>query len=112
MDGYLHTKTVVGDPIQVGDKIILPLSDVSFGIGAGALEGSSKNRGGGGMGAKISASALLVIDKDGTKLVSLKDSSTIGKLFELAPRVINRFMNKGEEASEEAAPEEESGEQI
>ena len=101
MDGYLHTKTVVGEPVTVGDKIILPLADVSFGIGAGALEGSSKNRGGGGMGAKISASALLVIDKDGTRLVSLKDTSTLGKILDMAPGVINKFMGKGESDKEQ-----------
>ena len=36
MNSVLSTKTVVGEPTQVGDTIILPLVDVSFGIGAGA----------------------------------------------------------------------------
>ena len=35
MDGFITTKTVVGDAIHVGDTIILPLVDVSFGVGAG-----------------------------------------------------------------------------
>ena len=50
MEGFLTTKTVVGDAIHVGDTIILPLVDVSFGVGAGAFEGDKKNNGGGGMG--------------------------------------------------------------
>ena len=36
MDSFITTKTVVGDAITVGDTIILPLVDVSFGVGAGA----------------------------------------------------------------------------
>ena len=36
MDTILSTKTVVGEATQVGDTIILPLVDVSFGVGAGA----------------------------------------------------------------------------
>ena len=37
MDGFVSAKTVVGDAIHVGDTIILPLVDVSFGVGAGAF---------------------------------------------------------------------------
>ena len=39
MDGFVSAKTVVGDAIHVGDTIILPLVDVSFGVGAGAFAG-------------------------------------------------------------------------
>lgn len=45
MDSFITTKTVVGDAITVGDTIILPLVDVSFGVGAGAFaEGNKKQR--------------------------------------------------------------------
>ena len=37
MDGFVSAKTVVGDAIHVGDTIILPLVDVSFGVGALSL---------------------------------------------------------------------------
>lgn len=46
MDGFVAAKTVVGDAIHVGDTIILPLVDVSFGVGAGAFAGEKKNNGG------------------------------------------------------------------
>ena len=36
VDSVLSTKTVVGDAKQVGDTVIIPLVDVSFGIGAGS----------------------------------------------------------------------------
>ena len=36
MDSFITTKTVVGDAIHIGDTIILPLVDVSFGVAAGA----------------------------------------------------------------------------
>ena len=36
MDNFLTTKTVVGEAIHVNDTLILPLVDVSFGVGAGA----------------------------------------------------------------------------
>ena len=34
MDAVVSSKTVVGDAIHINDTIILPLVDVSFGIGA------------------------------------------------------------------------------
>ena len=70
---FITTKTVVGDAITIGDTIILPLVDVSFGVGAGAFAEGNKNNGAGGMGGKISPSAVLVINKNGTKLVNVKN---------------------------------------
>ena len=44
MDGFVSAKTVVGDAIHVGDTIILPLVDVSFGVGAGAFAGDKNEQ--------------------------------------------------------------------
>ena len=41
LDGFLSTKTVVGEAVKAGDSILLPLSDVSFGLGAGAFSDSN-----------------------------------------------------------------------
>ena len=53
MDSFISAKTVVGEAIHVGDTIILPLMDVSFGVGAGAFSGEKKDNGGGGMAGKM-----------------------------------------------------------
>lgn len=73
MENFITTKTVVGDAITVGDTIILPLVDVSFGVAASAKSEDKKNNGGGGMGGKISPSAVLVIHDGTTKLVNVKN---------------------------------------
>ena len=44
VDGIISSKTVVGDAIHIGDTIILPLVDVSFGLGAGALSSDKKEQ--------------------------------------------------------------------
>ena len=61
MDGFLSAKTVVGEPVTVNDTIILPLVDVSFGVAAGAGNNDNKNTAAGGLGGKMSPSAVLVI---------------------------------------------------
>lgn len=60
MDSFITSKTVVGDAVHIGDTIILPLVDVSFGVAAGAFAGEKKQNAGGGMGAKISPVRFLL----------------------------------------------------
>ena len=91
MDSFITTKTVVGDAIHIGDTIILPLVDVSFGVGAGAFSGEKKNNGGGGMGAKITPSSILVIQNGTTKLVNVKNQDGVTKVLDMVPDIINRF---------------------
>lgn len=91
MTNFMTTKTVVGDAIHIGDTIILPLVDVSFGMCAGAKADGSKNGASGGMGGKMSPSAVLVI-KDGTsRIVNIKNQDTVTKLVDMIPDIINRF---------------------
>ena len=73
MNTKLGSKTVVGEATKVGDTIILPLVDVSFGVGAGASDGDKKNSAAGGFAAKMSPSAVLVIKNGQTKLVNIKN---------------------------------------
>lgn len=91
MSNFMTTKTVVGEAIHIGDTIILPLVDVSFGMGAGAKADGSKSGASGGMGGKMSPSAVLVI-KDGTsRIVNIKNQDTVTKLVDMIPDIITRF---------------------
>ena len=91
MDSFITTKTVVGDAIHIGDTIILPLVDVSFGVAAGAFSQEKKNNGAGGMGGKINPSAVLVIQNGVTKLVNIKNQDGMTKILDMVPDFINRF---------------------
>lgn len=94
MDSFLSAKTVVGEAVHVNDTIILPLVDVSFGVGAGAFAGDKKNNAGGGMGGKMSPSAVLVIQNGATKLVNIKNQDTVTKLLDMVPDVVDRITGK------------------
>ena len=91
MDSFITTKTVVGDAIHIGDTIILPLVDVSFGVAAGAFSQEKKNNGAGGMGGKINPSAVLVIQTGVTKLVNIKNLDGMTKILDMVPDFINKF---------------------
>lgn len=106
MDSFITTKTVVGEAITIGDTIILPLVDVSFGVGAGAFAGEKKNNGGGGMGGKIMPSAVLVIQNGQTKLVNIKEQGGLTKILDMVPDFIDRFKGNKEEAKDSDKVEE------
>ena len=91
MDSFITTKTVVGDAVHIGDTIILPLVDVSFGVAAGAFSQEKKNNGAGGMGGKINPSAVLVIQNGVTKLVNIKNKDSMTKLLDMVPDFVNKF---------------------
>ena len=89
----MTTKTVVGEAIHAGDTIILPLVDVSFGVGAGTFTVENKNNGGGGIGGKMSPSAVLVIQNGTTKLVNVRNQDGLTKILDMVPDFVNRFMS-------------------
>ena len=91
MDSFITTKTVVGDAINIGDTIILPLVDVSFGVAAGAFMQEKKNNGAGGLGGKIQPSAVLVIQDGQTKLVNIKNQDGMTKILDMVPDLVNKF---------------------
>lgn len=102
MDTVLSAKTVVGEATQIGDTIILPLVDVSFGVGAGAGSRGDKNSasGAGGLGGKMTPSAVLVIKNGSTKLVNIKNQDAVTKVLDLIPDIVERFTKPKEQGSE------------
>ena len=101
MDSFITTKTVVGDAVHIGDTIILPLVDVSFGVAAGAFSQEKKNNGAGGMGGKINPSAVLVIQNGVTKLVNIKNQDSMTKILDMVPDFVNKFTSgKGKDDEE------------
>lgn len=98
METLLSTHTVVGEATRIDDTIILPLVDVSFGVGAGAGNDSRKDSASGGFGAKMSPSAVLIIRGTQTRLINVRNTDTVTKILDLVPDLMNRF-GKGADGS-------------
>jgi len=101
MENFISTKTVVGEPIHIGDVIMVPLVDVTFAVGAGVSDSKDskddKNKdldagaGGGGLGGKISPTAVLVIIDGTVQLVSVKNEDSVKKLIDLVPGILSKL---------------------
>ncbi len=118
MENFVSTKTVVGEAVTFGDITVIPFVDVSFGVGAGSTssnqEKDNKESGMGGLGAKITPSAVMVVQNGNVQMVSVKNQSAVEKLINMAPGIASKlnfsFGSKkkdSEETKEEVKFEEE-----
>lgn len=113
MDNFITTKTVVGDAVKFDDgTIILPLIDVSFGVGAGAFQKEGKNNAGGGLGGKITPSSVLVIQNGYTRLVNVKNQDTVTKIIDMVPDLLDKFKKDSKQKAAEAAVDSKIKEQM
>ena len=103
--GVLTSRTVVGEPITVGDTIIIPLSDVSIGVGAGSNGAERKDGGMGGFSAKMTPSAVLVIKNNMTKVVNVRDQTSLSHVMDMIPELIDKIRTRNSDimSDEEAA---------
>ena len=74
-NALMSTKTVVGEATKIDDTIIVPLVDVSFGVGAGASCNGSKDGGAGGLSGKMTPST---------------------KILDMIPDLVDKFTTKDE----------------
>lgn len=105
LDNFVSSKTVVGEPIEMNGIVIVPLVDVSFGMGLGSSDSradkNGKSSGAGGMGAKITPSAVMIIANGSVQLINVKDSNSVNKLIDMVPGIVNRFSFFSEKSEEE-----------
>ena len=77
IERMLNTKTVVGEPIVVEGNTLIPLVSVGFGFGVGTGEGTDPKKGPGtgggtGGGGGVKPVAMIVVNKDGVRIESIK----------------------------------------
>lgn len=113
----IDVNTIIGEPIETSNNIvIIPISKVSFGFAAGGSEFkgetideySKKDKeeeiqyrlpfgGGSGAGVTINPIAFLVIQPNNVKLMPVNHSSSLDKLLDYIPDLIektNNMLNK------------------
>ena len=113
----VDVNTIIGEPIETSNNIvIIPISKVSFGFASGGSEFKGETideykkvekeeqiqyrlpfGGGAGAGVTINPIAFLVIQEDNVKLMPVNHSSSMDKLLDYMPDLLektNNMMNK------------------
>ncbi|MBN1375574.1 MAG: sporulation protein YtfJ [Dehalococcoidia bacterium] len=99
IEKVLNNKTVVGEPITVGDTTLIPLLSMGFGFGAGGsgkTDSAAQPGSGAGGGGGMKPIAIIVVDKDGVRIEPIKSSvaAAIEKLGEKVPDVMEKIAEK------------------
>lgn len=106
VEEHISTKTIVGEPINCNGAVIFPMADVSFGIAAGALNQEKKNNESGGVGARVTPSAVLIIQNGNARIVNIKDKDSINKLIDMIPDAVNKITGFFDKSGSEPLREE------
>jgi len=115
---FISAKAIIGDPLDLGDKVVFSIASFGFAFGAGAGTGKAEEGGGegGGAGGGVTPIALLVIHKDvkgpeGVQIYSLTKKGQLSEIIETIdetlPSVVERVGGKVLEMKKSCAEEEE-----
>ena len=117
----VDVNTIIGEPIETsGDIMIIPISKVCFGFAAGGSEFNTETLdeykkkekeeelqyrlpfgGGSGAGVTINPVAFLVINKDNIKLMPINHESTLDKIVDYVPDILEKFSGKEKNIDDE-----------
>ncbi len=117
----VDVNTIIGEPVESKDgTVIIPISKVSFGFGAGgsdfgqkAVASSDSNFGGGsGGGATIEPVAFMVVGKEEIKLMPVeKNTSPAQDIIDSVPTILDKVVKlfkKKEKTDENVKPVDEA----
>ena len=97
LSNIISTKTVIGEPIEQGDKVLIPVNKLGMamgsGSGKGSAEGGSGEGVGGGGGGGLEPVAIIIIHKDvsGPEGVQVMPLSSPSKIPEVLEKAVETF---------------------
>ena len=107
LESFLSTKTVVGEPISIGEVTLVPVQTAAFGFGSGGGESGKEAGAGGGAGGGASLRPIAIIAVIGTevRVFSMGKKGALEGLVELIPEALSK-VNFGKRKDKEDKAEE------
>ena len=109
LEKLVTTKNIIGDPITMGERIVIPVASYGFGFGGAYGKGCDAMKGegaGSGAGAGITPIAVIIIDstvqgRDGIQVHMLNKKTEISELIStistsLVPQIIEAVKGRNE----------------
>ncbi|MCR3955330.1 MAG: spore germination protein GerW family protein [Gudongella sp.] len=106
LEEFIKTKTVVGEPMDIGGVTIIPFVDISFAVGTGGGSGAEEKGaqgtgGGAGSGGKVSPTAVLVIKGDKVELMPINKAANLERIVQLVPDIVEKINKSSSEKRED-----------
>ncbi|WP_343216187.1 GerW family sporulation protein [Clostridium mobile] len=104
---FAKQNSVMGAPLTVENKTLVPIVSVTLGYGSGTnsmKSGSNESKTPGvGLGAKISTDAVVVIDKDNVSMLPVTQKANANQLMDKIPQVISSMMPNAQQNMQQGA---------
>ena len=101
VNSFVKSNTVVGDPVRVGQTVIIPLIDVTFGVGVSSGNEDKRSKANGGIGGKMYPSAIVVIKNDNVRIINVKNKDAVSRILDMVPDLFDRVSGKKHEKDAE-----------
>ena len=106
-----RSETIIGEPVTIGSRTVIPIVKISVGFGAGGGQGEGNKigegfGGGGGGGARIEPAAFIIMDDDGVSLLPVTKGSweslidAIPGIAKKISKVTKKFTKKSDKESD------------
>jgi len=106
-----RSETIIGEPVTIGSRTVIPIVKISVGFGAGGGQGEGNKigegfGGGGGGGARIEPAAFIIMDEDGVSLLPATKGSweslidAIPGIAKKISKVTKKFTKKSDKESD------------
>lgn len=115
LHNFVKTDSILGTPLAVGDKTLVPIMSVTLGYGSadmpkkagsGASNATSSSNGV-GLGAKVSANGVIVIDKNNVSMLNVGENK--GSLDQLMDKIPQALGSMGQNITQQAGGQGQQG---
>lgn len=95
---FVSTDTVLGTPLSVGNKTLVPVMSVTMGYGSTGMSTKVQNNSsnnannatsGTGLGARVTTNAVMVIENDSVSMLPVNEKSNMEQLMNKLPDAIS-----------------------
>lgn len=94
LHNFIKTDTVLGTPMVVGDKTLVPLMSITLGYGSTAMgakapaaANANATSGGMGLGAKVTTNGVIVIEKEKVQILPTNDKG-MSQMMDKLPQAL------------------------
>ena len=99
LQNFTKSDSILGTPVPVGDKTLIPIMSVTLGYGSTDMQkksqpanGTNSTNGLGGLGARISADAIVVVQKDSVTMLNVGEkNSNMNQLMDKIPEALTNI---------------------
>lgn len=115
LKNFSKTESVLGDPLAVGDKTLIPVMSVTVGYGSTPSIGKNQqanNSNGVGLGARFATNAVIVVEKDSVSMLSVNEKNNLNQLMSNIPQTLmNMGQNVMQQGQQQAGQSGQQGQQ-